>query len=272
MKFDTLIRFAYIETRLYWEGGFTAGNLAKAFGITRQTAQAVIEEYRQQRPNQMRYDESLKRHVATEEFKPKYIQPNTMPFLEYLRGQNLREHYLYDESEESWSDTSVEDADQLLRPKLAREIIQPILAALRHNQTLWIEYHPVMEEEVRARIISPNHLVFANNRYHLHAYCHKTHSYRDFVLSRIIAVEPAQEEWVSAAGSEEWQKYVILRYKPNPELPLEVQKTLLRGYPGSDKGIWEISCRKNFEFYIRSKIEKAFDKARNVPKWVEVNE
>jgi DNA-binding XRE family transcriptional regulator len=269
VKFDTLIRFSYIETRLYWEGGFTAGSLAKAVGITRQTAQAVIEEYRQKHPDQMRYDESLKRHVATDDFEPQYIRANTILFLEYLRGQNFREHYLDDES---WSDTSVEDADQLLRPNLARNIVQPILAALRHKQTLWIEYHPVMEEEIRARIISPNHLVFANNRYHLHAYCHNTHSYRDFVLSRIIAVEPAQEEWVSAAGSEEWQKHVILRYKPNPELPLEVQKTLLRGYPGSDQGIWEIRCRKNFEYYIRSKVEKAFDKARNVPKWIEVNE
>lgn len=269
MKFDTLIRFSYIETRLYWEGGFTANNLAKAFEITRQTAQAVIEGYRQQHPDQMRYDESLKRHVATEEFEPQYIRSNTMQFLEYLRGQNLREHYLDDGS---WSDTLVEDADQLLRPTLDREIIQPILAALRHKQTVWIEYYPVMEEEIQFRIISPNHLVFVSNRYHLHAYCHNTHSYRDFVLSRIFAVEPAQEEWVSSAGSEEWQQFVILRYKPNPKLPPEVQETLLHGYEGDEPGIRKIRCRKNVAFYIRKKLKNAFDKTRNEPWWVEVEE
>jgi WYL domain len=271
MKFDTLIRFSYIETRLYWEGGFTAGNLAKAFGITRQTAQAIIEEYRQQHPEQMRYDESLKRHVATDEFEPQYIQSNTMSFLEYLRSQNLREHYLDDES---WSDLSVEDADQFLRPKLSREVIQPILAALRHKQTVWIEYQPVMEKEenVRSRIISPNHLVFANNRYHLHAYCHHVHAYRDFVLSRIISVEPASEEWVSSAGSKEWQQFVTLRYKPNPQLPIEVQKTLLHGYPGSDKGFWKIQCRKNLAFYIENRVKKAFDKERNLPSWIKFEE
>ena len=70
MKFDTLIRFAYIETQLFWGDGLSAGELAKFFDSTRQTAQAVINAYRQQHPDQMEYDGSLKRHVATEVIEP----------------------------------------------------------------------------------------------------------------------------------------------------------------------------------------------------------
>ncbi|OAD19300.1 hypothetical protein THIOM_005072, partial [Candidatus Thiomargarita nelsonii] len=34
MKFDTLIRFAYLETQLYWGDGLAANNLAKTFDLT----------------------------------------------------------------------------------------------------------------------------------------------------------------------------------------------------------------------------------------------
>ncbi|KHD06744.1 hypothetical protein PN36_15745 [Candidatus Thiomargarita nelsonii] len=57
--------------------------------------------------------------------------------------------------EPDWSE--ITDIDRLLRPKLPRQLIQPILAALRHKQTLLIEYQPVMPDGIRVRLISPNH-------------------------------------------------------------------------------------------------------------------
>ncbi|MDY6991974.1 MAG: WYL domain-containing protein [Pseudomonadota bacterium] len=269
IRFDTAIRFAYIETRLYWEDGFTATELAENFNVSRQTAQAVIEQYRQQYPQHMYYDNKRKRHVATEDFKPHYIDPRTIQFLEYLRSQNLREHYL--DEDQQWSELNVADADRLLRPELPREIVQPIFAALRHRKTLLLEYQAVMAEHIRFRVVSPNHLVFVDNRYHLHAYCHHTQSYRDFVLSRILSVAASDQEWVSSAGDEEWQ-FVTLRYKPNPELPLEVQETLLRGYPGSERGLLEIRCRKNFVFYIERQMKMKKSEVWNMPTWIKVEE
>jgi len=268
MKFDTLIRFAYLETQLYWGDGFAASDLARTFDLTRQTAQAVINAYRELHPEQMEYNRSLKRHLATEDFKPHYIRAETTAFLEYLRGQNLRAHYL-DESD--WSEVEITDVDRLLRPKLPRQIIQPILAALRHKQTLMIEYQPVMPDEIRFRVISPNHLVFASNRYHLHAYCHTILKYRDFVLSRILFVEPSLEEWVSSEGSREWNDFVTLRFRPNRELPESVKETLLRGHQGAEKGILEIHCRKNEAFYIKRKLLKAVDSNRGMPLWIEID-
>lgn len=266
MKLDTLTRFIYIETRLWWEGGLTAKDLMRTFEITRQTAQTVLNEYRQQHPNQMRYDDSLKRHVATEDFRPHYIHSEPIQFLEYLRGQNLRERYLYETQE--WSDIVIEDVDQQLRPKLPRHIIQPILTALHHQKTLSITYQSVTPGDIQFRIISPNHLVFVNNRYHLHAYCHSTHSYRDFVLSRLLSIDSADEEWVSSAGSEEWQQYVTLRYQPNLHLPAEIRQTLLNGYESNEKGVWEIRCRRNLAFYIQREMRRA--RTMNMPRWVEM--
>ncbi len=268
MKFDTLIRFAYLETQLYWGDGLAASDLAKTFDITRQTAQAAIDAYRKLHPGQMRYDRSLKRHLAEEDFEPHYIRADTTAFLDYLRGQNLRAHYL---DEPDWSEIEITDVERLLRPKLSRHIIQPILAALRHRQTLLIEYHPIEPNDIRVRVISPNHLVFASNRYHIHAYCHTELKYVDLVLSRILSVEPASEEWVSSEGSREWHEFVTLRFRPNRELPPDVQETLLRGHSGSEKDVLEIHCRKNEAFYIKNKLLKARDRHRGMPLWIELD-
>jgi len=268
MKFDTLIRFTYIETKLYWGNGLAANDLAKTFGLTRQTAQAAIDAYRLQHPGQMKYDGSLKRHLAEKDFEPQYIRGDAVAFLDYLRGQNLRAHYL---DEADWSEIEVTDMDRLLRPKLPRRVVQPILAALRHKETLLIEYQPVMPDDIRVRVISPNLMVFVNNRYHLHAYCHTAHKYLDFVLSRFVHVEPGYEEWVSSEGSREWHDRVKLCFRPNRELPREVQETLLRGHPLNEEGMWEINCRKSEAFYIRRTLLNKYDENRRMPLWIEVN-
>ncbi len=267
--FSKVIKFTYIETRLFWEDGLTAGELAKSFDITRQTAQTVIDEYRETHPHQMKYDRRKKRHVATDNFKPEYISPDPITFLDYLRGQRLREHYL--EEKGGWSDIEVKDVDRLLRPRLSREIIQAILGALRHQQTLLIEYHAVMPDDIQVRIISPNYLVFADNRYHLHAYCHTRQKYLDFVLTRILSADPSKEEWVSGEHSHEWKEPVTLRFRPNPELPELVRKTLLRGYPGNEREILEISCNKNEAFYLRRKLLKECND-KKVQLWIEITE
>ncbi len=269
MKFDILIRFAYIETQLLWGDGLAANDLAQTFKLTRQTAHAAIDAYRQQHPGQMKYNGSLKRHVAEDDFEPQYIRGDAATFLDYLRGQNLRANYL---EETDWSEIALTDFDRLLRPKLPRHVVQPVLAALRHKQTLYIEYQPVMPDDIRARVISPNHLVFASNRYHLHAYCHQREKHLDFALSRIVWVEAGGEEWVSSAGSREWNEHKTLRFRPNQELPKEVQETLLRGHPSNEKGILEIHCKKTEAFYVKQKLLKAVDKHRNMPVWIEIND
>ncbi len=86
MKKDMLSRFAYIETRLYWSDGLTAGNLAKAFRLARQNAQGVIADYRRRHPDNMFFDAKRKRQVMTPTFSPHYISTSPAAFLPYQRG------------------------------------------------------------------------------------------------------------------------------------------------------------------------------------------
>ena len=246
-------RFAYIETELFWGDGLTAAQLARTFGISRQMAQKTINTYREQHPEQMRYAAQNKRHQATESFEPIFIRPSPHAFLDYLRGQALVGLY---RDEQEWSDLVVTDMDRLLRPDLPLNSMRVLLAGLRCHKTVVVDYRKkdLEPESVSVRVISPNHLVFADERYHVRAYCHAKKRYLDFVLSRIAHAEPASDDWVSADFDKEWNEFTELRLKPNTALPASVQAAILRGFDKGNSGIRRIKCRKALAYYVSRKL------------------
>lgn len=266
MKRQIIERYGYIETALFWEKGLTANALAEIFDISRQAAQKNIDDYRNAYPMQMKYDSSLKKHVAGEHFEPEFIKTDPLLFLDYLRGQKMAGYYHEDQD---WSDIEVTDVNRLMRPRLHLNYIKLLLSALQNQQTVIIDYRQKdLEPETDTnRIISPNHLVFADNRYHLRSYCHERHYHLDFVLSRVIYAEPAYEEWVSSREDTDWNTFVELSFTPNPELPESVQAAVIRHYADDSNGVWNIKCRKALAFYIERQLAKRADDKYKMPLW-----
>ena len=266
MKKFELQRIEYIETRLLWGEGLTAGGLGNAFEISRPIAQKSISKYQKKFPNQMQYDASQKCHIATSDFKPEFVRKDPSKFLDYLRGESLIGYY---REEIDWSDFEIEDVNRLLRPKLNFEIMKTVFTALRRKQTISIEYKKKDLEinERTERIISPNHLVFVDNRYHIRAYCHLKHQFLDFVLSRIAFAEPSYKDWVPSNEDRGWQDRVNLIFKPNPELPEGVQKAILSNQDTVKTGLWMIQCRKALAFYVERSLT-AVDTKYGKPLWV----
>ncbi len=260
-------RMAYIETRLLWGEGLTARGLGDAFDISRPVAQKSIQTYRNMFPNQMTYDASQKCHMATSDFKARFIKQEPLKFLDYLRGETLTGYY---KEERDWSDFEVEDVNLKLRHKLSFKIVKRIFTALKRKQTLSIEYKKKAIEsgECTERIISPNHLVFAGNRYHVRAYCHLRHRFRDFVLSRIVSAELSPEDWIPSNEDREWNERITLSFKPNPLLPKSVQQAILRDYDTDESGKWCINCRKAMAHYIKH-ILMTPDKKLSIPLWID---
>lgn len=94
------------------------------------------------------------------------------------------------------------------------------------------------------RIISPNQLVFVNNRYHIRAYCHFKEIYLDFVISNIILAEFADDEWISSEEDVEWNTFVSVKLSPNPELPKDTQNALLKRFEIEKKGVEKFVVEK----------------------------
>lgn len=263
MKNDTLERFAYLETQLYWGGGITAGELAQAFDLARQTAQSVIDSYRRLHPASMEFCPSRKRHIARRDFEPHYIRVGAGEFLDYLRGEVMIAHY---RDIEDWSSLSLHDADSLFRPRLRREPIHIVLSALRKQRAVTIEYQSKFR--ILSRDFSPNHLIFADNRYHVRGYCHMTREFLDFVLSRIVHAEESPAEWFSSHDDEEWNRIVELRFKPNPQLPDEARQALNWDHPMNSNGCWVITCRQAIAYYVRREL-LAKDGQYDYSRWLE---
>lgn len=222
MNRDTLRRFAYIETCLYWGGGINASKIAETFEITRQNAQKCLDAYRVLLPNQMSYNASLKRHFATDAFKPQYISTQPELYLDYMRGNQLAAYYWL---EDEWGGLRVVDIDRLFRTHLDRQVVHQIINAISSHQALLIDYHS--KSQLHKLTISPNRLVYTSRRYHVRVYCHNWKKYIDIVLSRVFETQPDTEKWMDGVADQEWHSSLTLQFIPNPELPEHLRQTLL---------------------------------------------
>ncbi len=264
------VRFEYIETRLFWGGGLTASELAETFGLSRQSAQRAIDAYRQCHPGQMVYDPRAKRHVAADGFRPRTIRPEPIRFLDYLRGQALMGYY---RDEPEWSDLTLTDVDRLLRPDLPEEPTRTVLTALLQCRVVRVIYRSKNPESVTDRWISPNHLVFADDRYHLRAFCHTVERFIDLVLSRIQWAKLTDEEdWVPSHEDREWNRIVELAFIPNPELPAEAREAILKRYDTPVPGRRTVHCRYALAYYVERKLMAPSMKFDGKPLWVRVEE
>jgi hypothetical protein len=260
MKLDMKRRFAFIETRLYWGEGVTAAELGEAFGISRQSAQAVIAAYRKEHPGQLLRDKKGKRQIPADTFEPTGIRRDTEAFLDYLRGQALLAHYMEDAE---WSDVPFVDADRLTRPGLNGETVRCVLGGLYGRRAVAIYYQSKSRRSWRE--ISPHHLVFAANRYHLRAYCHQAQVYLDFTLSRILDTGTAGNEWVSGEGDVEWREYQTLIFNSCP-LDSDAQAAFLLDYPDAVNGRLSIHCRRALAHYVIREMTRA-DAPDGKPRW-----
>lgn len=265
MNNDMLRRCAFIEARLLWGGGLTAGELGEAFGIARQNAQHTIENYRRRHPGQMHYDRRQRRHVRTEVFETHYIHKDVNRFLDYQRAVTLTAHFF---DEPDWADFPFTDADTLLRPIYDTDAVGIVLEALRRESAVQIEYWAKRTSGVRC--ISPHQLVFADGRYHLRAYCHERQAYLDFVLARIVSAELSKEPWIPAVGDSDWHERVDLLFAINPVLPESAQAALRLEFLHEDQERLTLNgVRKALVFYVRRTLGRV-DHRFGMPLWLPV--
>jgi hypothetical protein len=267
MNHDMIRRYAFIETRLLWGDGFTASELAAAFGIARQNAQLTITSYCQQHPRQMAYDRRCRRQVRTEDFKVNYVRDDVGRFLEYQRAAAHTALYLDDPT---WVDLPFTDVDDLVRSFYDKEATRTVLAALRRQEVVEIEYWS--KSATRVRHMSPHHLVFADGRYHVRSYCHELHQWLDYVLARIVAARPVHDPWVSDAGDRDWHQREDLRFVVNPELPASAQAAVRMDYlpPGSELLVIQ-GVRKALTMYVQRRLCRR-DWRFEIPLWMVATE
>ena len=66
-------RLEFIEFRLFWDGGVRRGDLMSRFNVSTPQASTDLANYRELAPENIEYDATQKRYVATAAFLPRFL-------------------------------------------------------------------------------------------------------------------------------------------------------------------------------------------------------
>ena len=228
--------FRYIELRTLWEGRLTTGHLQELFSISRDSASKYINLYKESCPGNLTYDRSLKGHIPTSDFSPRYSQGTLEEYIHGFIGADMPGIPAYN----SASCFPMQHFQRRPEP----HIVRPILSAITHNRRIDIAYTSVTNPDDDGRIICPHSLIHDGTRWHVRAWCEKNQGFRDFVLSRIRDVWGVEGDSSKSRDHDAlWNTQLTLTIQPDIRLNAEQQRVIAEEYGMSlnANGIYERS-------------------------------
>lgn len=257
-------RLEFIEFRLFWEGRVNRADLIETFGISVPQASKDLSLYQEQAPGNVVYDKSAKRYVASEGFKPLFLDSGPEAYFSRLRS--LTEGSA--DPAESWL-AQPPEADVALTPKrdVDRQVLRTILAAIREKQSVEILYQSLNKARPVPswRRITPHALGYDGLRWHVRAFSHDEGSYRDFLLPRALKVRAPGEPGGSAKNDRLWRQNFKLEIAPDPALTPSQKKVVAKDY-GMAGGKRVISVRHAMLFYVLKRLNLLNDPEKEDPR------
>lgn len=260
-------RLEFIEFRLYWEGGINRGELTSFFGVSVPQASKDLSQYQEIAPGNMEYDKSEKRYFATAKFKPRLIDPDSDQYLSQLKAvadDGMR-------PEGIWL-SNMPEADLMPIPhrRVEPSVLRSILGAIRERKSAEIVYqsmNPKRPDPVR-RGITPHAFGHDGFRWHVRAFCHIEHKFKDFLLSRCLECKVTGTAEATPDDDRLWQEFIDLRLKPNPKLSKAQQRVIASDYHMEDNEL-TLPVRKALLYYfnkrLRLDVAEALDRPQEAP-------
>ena len=242
-------RYAFIEFRLFWHGRINRSDLMDKFGISTQQAAIDLTGYAKAYPDNTFYSRQARCYLIIDSFKPHFIAATSEDYLTQLRAVDqglLRK-------DASW--TNDYDIGSIATPARGVEpdILRAVLTAIEAKTALSVTYQSMAYPEPRARWIEPHALAFDGFRWHTRAYCLKDAVFKDFLLSRILAVEGQRPRTSDPEQDHDWHTEVTLEIGPHPALSPGQKKAIGLDY-NMKKGRGQIKTRRALMFYTLNRL------------------
>lgn len=238
-------RLALLELIAYWEGKVNTTLLIRQFGISRQQASSDISHYNQIAPLNLTYSASAKAHLAANPFIPHFISKDAAEYLNWLNtGHPIN------------SSTGI-PSEALLLParQVAPEVMRGLITAIREQRRLEVDYVSLSNPNREGRIIAPHTFVKTGLRWHLRAWCEKSQSYRDFVLSRFRGTPDVMDKSTHTGENDAaWHTRVTLIFQPDQRLTPAKRKVLEEDYQMQD-GRLHITTRACLVQYLLNEMQ-----------------
>lgn len=247
LKYDIRQRLAMLEAAVLWDGRVTTTVLSHLFGIARGQASRDFTFYQQLAPNNLVYDRYQKAYLPTDTFSPLFMQGTAEEYLQLARvGHTLGQSIVL-------PIVPTAQGVEILSPptrKLDLNVLRLVHQAIRTQRQIQV-YYQSMTKDGRDILLEPHSLVFNGFRWHVRAFSHEHHQFRDFVLAR-FASKPVLLDTCKHCIEDDvdWQQFDILVIAPNPNLTPAKQSVIAEDY-GMEEEILRLRVRRALVLYYK---------------------
>jgi hypothetical protein len=216
-RWGAIQRLEFIEFRTFWEGGVNRSDITTKFGVSVPQASSDLSSYQKVAPNNLRYDSSLKRYVATNQFSPVFLKLNADRYLVQLKALADKVITL----DETWIETAPSSG---IVPTLTRRVdpffLKQLISVVKNSESIEIRYQSMYDKETDDlwRRVTPHGFGFDGLRWHARAYCHRDSKFRDFILSRISDIRAPGEAGPASEADNDWNSFFDVVLIANPLL------------------------------------------------------
>ncbi len=260
-------RLEFIEFHLFWEGGVNRSDVVDEFGVSVPQASKDLTLYQAHAPDNVRYDRSQKRYLASENFQPRFISLDADAYLDHL---TTRSASLGDDRLEPARDFPSACRLPIPQRRIEPEVLQAMLNCIRENGSVEILYQSMSatRPESMWRRISPHAFASDGLRWHARAFCHIDRKFKDFILSRCMDARSPDAAGASPSEDPFWTTYFSVCLRPNPRLSVSQQKVIARDFAMEDGEI-AVPVRRALLYYfsrrLRLDLADRFDDPSEAP-------
>ncbi len=142
-----------------------------------------------------------------------------------------------------------------------------LLAVIREERSISIEYQSLNETRPDPlwRDITPHALGSDGLRWHVRAFCHMEHKFKDFIISRCLKIGKMGKPLASAADDVDWSTHFTVVLVPNPRLSVAQRKTVERDY-GMKENRCEVRVRRALLYYFDKRLRLDIAEKQDRPK------
>ncbi len=241
-------RLEFIEFRLLWDGKINRGEVAAYFNISIQQASLDFASYMVLAEDNMEYDRREKVYRATEQFKPRFIAPDSQTYLNELSGLATGT------ISPSLSFIGVRPPCDVVTLPVRRvriEVLLPILWAIRDGAELDTTYQSMRNPGPTRQWIAPHSLAFDGTRWHARAWCHGSSRFRDFVLTRFDQIHGRRTGSVNPHDDTDWQTFVVIEIEPSPNLTISQRDSVVTDFGMQNGRLSKTIRRALVSYFVR---------------------
>lgn len=203
-------RLAYIDFCLLFIGAIHRQDLINRFEVGLSAGSRDFNIYKDLAPNNLVYSSQEKRHFQTEHFKPLFEHDAQRTLVKLANDISDGFDAVGDIHFPVESPASLNIPDIFIVAKLVQAIL--------NNKTVSVLYTSLSSGS-GARELVPHSIVDNGLRWHVRAFDRKSHSFRDFVLTRIskVTIKTTSEPYEKIENDLEWQSLIPLHLVPHPK-------------------------------------------------------